>query len=134
MEAQEHLRHIAQARQELLWLSHALAESRQFEATLGEIVRLYKGYLVPSMIEETGRKRWRDLPKEIRPKSRKKANNLPTRRKELRAYYDQAQDLLAGILAEGFDPVAWAKKNQLAEKLTLTLGGPDGVTYMASRD
>ena len=126
----EHKRHFRQAQEELLYLGQALAECGQYEATLTEVVKLYKAYLVAMVEHDRERARWRELPKEVRPRSKKTALNQPARWTELRAPYDQAQELLEGIKAEGFDPIKWAQANPGPVGSQRTLGGSDGLTYI----
>ena len=125
----EHKRHFRQALEELLYLGQALAESGQFEATLSEVVKLYKAYLVAMVEHDRERAGWRELPKEVRPRSKKTALNERAKWKELRAPYDQAQALLDGMKAEGFDAIEWAQLNMGQVGSKRTLGGQDGLTY-----
>lgn len=126
----EHKRHFRQAEEELIYLGQALAECGQFEATLSEVVKLYKAYLVAMVEHDRERARWRELPKEVRPRSKKTALNQPARWNELRAVYDQAQALIEAMKAEGFDPIEWAKANPGPVGSQRTLGGSDGLTYI----
>ena len=125
----EHKRHFRHAEEELIYLGQALAEGGQFEATLSEVVKLYKAYLTAMVQHDRERARWRELPKEARPRSKKTALNQPARWNELRAPYDQAQELIEAMKAEGFDAIEWAHVNMGKIGSKRTLGGQDGLTY-----
>jgi hypothetical protein len=128
--ANEYKREFRQAEEELIYLGQALAECGQFEATLSEVVKLYKAYLVAMVEHHRERARWRELPKEVRPRSKKTALNQPARWNDLRAVYDQAQGLIEAMKAEGFDPIKWAQANPGPVGSQRTLGGSDGLTYI----
>lgn len=118
--------HVVTARFELLSISQALAEAKQYEATLGQIVELYKRYIVGVNAAQILREKWRDLPTGQRPRNRKVAKNRPNARREFFPLYEEAQALVRQLQAEGFDPLTWWQDHPGANH---TLGGPDGVTY-----
>ena len=63
---------------------------------------------------------------QARPRNKKTALIQPARWEELRATYDQAQELLEGMKAEGLDPIKWVQENMGPVGSVRYLGGSDG--------
>jgi len=129
IEAVEYKRQLTEARIEFVYLSQALEESGKFEATLTEVLKLYRVYLAGVLADDQARAKWRELPPGLKPRSKKTAKNLPSKRAEFRKAYTKAQGLLEVIKSEGFDPIQWAKANPGPVGTKRGLAGPEGLTY-----
>ena len=127
LDSLEWQRQVAWARFELLSIYSALAEGGLYVATLGQVIDLYKRYILGLTEAMNEREAWQNLPIGQRPRNAKVARDRPHPSKEFLPLYAEAQALLEPLIAAGFNPLTWAQEHPGA---THTLGGSDGLTYI----